>query len=119
MEPYFGSSEAAFDPHYMASTGRMVAMRLHALIFATQMGIPFASLSYQPKNAAYCQDLGLPEMSVDIHRLKCLDSVLHILRDDDSRLRSHLVDIRSDLCCQASSTMRDLFGSMVKVNPPS
>ena len=38
----------------------MLAMRLHALIFAACMNVPFASLVYDPKISSFTRSLGMP-----------------------------------------------------------
>lgn len=45
----------------IGASDMMLAMRLHALIFAACMNVPFAGLVYDPKVAAYAQALGMPE----------------------------------------------------------
>ena len=65
-------------------------MRLHSIIFATQLGLPFISLSYEPKNESYCADLRHPELSV---KLKDWDDVFKKVKYVENRY----AEIRNDL----------------------
>lgn len=68
----------------------LIGMRLHSIIFATQLGLPFVSLSYEPKNESYCEDLGHPELSV---KLKNWGEVF----DRVKYVENHYVEIHKDL----------------------
>jgi polysaccharide pyruvyl transferase WcaK-like protein len=88
--PYFFSDEVFDACRYI------VSMRLHGLIFACQKGIPFLSLSYQPKNEHFCSALGLSENSVNIFDKESLSSAMHRLTSNHAGLRSRLLDARAD-----------------------
>ena len=67
-------------------------MRLHGLIFACQTGIPFVSLSYQPKNRAICKDLRLAWASVELGDDDALDAALRSLIARGKELRTELLE---------------------------
>ena len=81
----------------------LVGMRVHSLVFACQMGIPFVSLSYQPKNHAFCGSVGMEDFSVDLYKLDRLPNVLQELVDGHSRIRDSLLDAR--VVCQREITL--------------
>jgi polysaccharide pyruvyl transferase CsaB len=45
----------------VARCDSLLAMRLHALIFAVAAGVPALGLSYDPKVTSFCREAGLPE----------------------------------------------------------
>lgn len=54
----------------------IISMRLHGIIFAYLLGIPFLSLGYNEKNKNFCDSVGYPsEMAFDFYGLKNLDGV--------------------------------------------
>ncbi len=89
-----GPCEPSFDPRRLAGSRYLVAMRLHALIFACQMGIPFVSLSYQPKNRALCADLGLEWASVPLGRNNAFAEALDRLCGGAREHRDALLELR-------------------------
>jgi polysaccharide pyruvyl transferase WcaK-like protein len=89
-----GSCAPGFDLQSIARSRYLVAMRLHALIFACQMAIPFVSLSYQPKNRALCADLGLEWASVPLGDTARLAEALDTLCECADEHRTALVELR-------------------------
>jgi len=85
-----------------------IGMRLHSVIFACQMGIPFASLSYQPKNERFCRALDLEKLSVDLFHAGELDDAITILQDSHEDLRERLLDFRERACADIRSKMSDV-----------
>jgi len=91
-----GPCEAAFDPTRLETSRYLVAMRLHALIFACQMGIPFVSLSYQPKNRALCAELGMEWASTPLGRCDDLAAALDTLQASAREHREALLERREE-----------------------
>ena len=66
----------------------MIAMRLHALIFAANQGVPFAGISYDPKVEAFLSSFGLRPLSRDYENMKNeLDQLL-----EDKSVREKIKD---------------------------
>jgi polysaccharide pyruvyl transferase WcaK-like protein len=112
LTAYFTDVPDLFTESQFQRCRYIVAMRLHALIFACQMGIPFLSLSYQPKNGEFCRSLGMPELSLDIFDAAQLAGAIDELKSGRDRVRSRLISMR-DSCHQEITTimmaLRDLI----------
>jgi hypothetical protein len=83
------------DPEALDRAAFVVSMRLHGLIFATQRGRPFVSLSYQPKNIAYCRSVGMEHASIDLYDLSALGPALERMPIDGDETRARLRDATS------------------------
>lgn len=68
----------------------VIAMRLHACIFATQLSIPFIALSYSSKVKNYMQGIGLSNYTLELNETRKIPSKIH-------SLVTHRKDIESDL----------------------
>jgi polysaccharide pyruvyl transferase WcaK-like protein len=95
MRPFFERMDDQFRPATLAESRYLVGMRLHSLIFACQMGIPFVSLSYQPKNAAFCADVGMEAVSVSPYDRHQLDRALTEMLGDAETMRRQLIAFRN------------------------
>ncbi|HID78632.1 MAG TPA: hypothetical protein EYP56_21900, partial [Planctomycetaceae bacterium] len=96
LRRFFPDVPGEFRPELLGRSRYLVGMRLHSLIFACQMGVPFVSLSYQPKNAAFCADIGLGPLSVDIYRQHELEEAIEGMRQRSARWREHLIVVRQE-----------------------
>ncbi|SHP75753.1 polysaccharide pyruvyl transferase CsaB [Mycobacteroides abscessus subsp. abscessus] len=89
-----------------------VSMRLHGLIFACQMGLPFISLSYQPKNYGFLEELGLRDLSVDIFKSEELENKIDLLRENYKDIRERLIYFRNESNLKIHQTMDYLSKEM-------
>lgn len=117
LRRYFPDVSDPFDPAVMASCRYVVAMRLHALIFACQMGIPFISLSYQPKNASFCRQAGVPHLSVPLAELDRLPLLSAELKERHAALREQLIQFTREQEQLAHRIMAQVVTHM-PVRPP-
>jgi len=106
----FGEVPSEFSAARMAGCRTIVSMRLHALIFACQMGIPFISLSYQPKNVGFCKSVGMQQYSVDLFRMKELSQAIGELRESYGELRERLLEVRAESQQRITALMNELLG---------
>lgn len=47
----------------------VIGMRLHALVFAYNVGVPFISINYSPKNTGFLETIGQEKNGIDPNRL--------------------------------------------------
>ncbi|MGQ9652148.1 MAG: polysaccharide pyruvyl transferase family protein [Phycisphaerae bacterium] len=106
LQTYFEQVDHVFAPTSLAACRFLVGMRLHALIFACQMGIPFVSLSYQPKNVEFCKALGLESLSVDLFRMSHLKRAIAYLKAEYDHVRQNLMDYCREAQRDITDTMQ-------------
>jgi polysaccharide pyruvyl transferase WcaK-like protein len=98
-----------FDPIIYDGCRYFVGMRLHSIIFACQKGIPFISLSYQPKNVQFCKSLNLLSCSVDLYHPDKLRIALDNLVHASDEIRSTLSDASKKFHNEISDIMVEVL----------
>ncbi len=70
----------------------IIAMRFHAIIFATINNVPFIALSYDPKISNYVNSLGLTELLLNLNQLTLteIDNKLKYIRVHQEKIKSVL-----------------------------
>ncbi len=102
LKKYFSRVPTKSNLDALKASRYLVGMRLHSLIFATQMGIPFLSLSYEPKNVNYCTDIGYEQLSIDLRKLATFDDKLEYMK-------AHYVQIRGDLLAYTADSSKKVM----------
>lgn len=64
LAAHYGSSQDMLDT--IASADLVIAMRLHAVVMATAMGIPTVAVAYMPKVADYMASIGQSDFCADV-----------------------------------------------------
>lgn len=95
----FKNTPNHFYNNFDYSIKYLVGMRFHSIVFATQCGIPFVSLSYQPKNESFCSDIGLNVLSVDLYKINALESKIDYMKNYYQQIRERLILYR-EKCVQ-------------------
>lgn len=96
LKEFFNTIDSTFSPEHLSTCRYLIGMRLHSLIFACQMGIPFLSLSYMPKNKHFCHEIGLPQLSIPLNDMSYFSTMLLYMIENAHSIREHLLEKRSE-----------------------
>ena len=90
----------------VARMDMMAAMRLHALIFAANLGVPVISIEYQPKIEGFINYIG-QESAGRMENLKyeSLRNLMERVWEDRAEIREHLSQTMSELRKKASDNV--------------
>ena len=80
-----------FDIKILKQSDYLIGMRLHSIIFATQLGKPFIALNYASKVYNYLEDLGLREYVVEIDSYGGLDKKITNLKKNSDEISTILL----------------------------
>jgi polysaccharide pyruvyl transferase WcaK-like protein len=111
LSKFFDKVPKKFSTNLYEPLKYMVGMRLHSIIFACQMGIPFISLSYQPKNFEFCRAIKL-NCSVNLLQLDQLNEKINEIKDDYQAIHSHLLEYTNQQrkeCWTIMGKFKELF----------
>lgn len=91
LKTFFSSVPNRSSIHLFNDNGLLIGMRLHSIIFATQLGMPFISLSYEPKNENYCSEVHHPELSIPLKQWKDVYAKITYVQDNYARIQNDLL----------------------------
>jgi len=95
LSRFFNNVHQEFESAMLSKMRYLIGMRYHAIVFAVQAGIPFISLSYQPKNLVFCQESGCAHLSVGVHATNKLPERIAYLKNNYQPIRQALLDYRA------------------------
>lgn len=70
----------------------VVAMRLHACIFCTQLGIPFIALNYAPKVRNYMEMLGLSMLTLELNEISQIPDRTEFIKTNSDAISELLLE---------------------------
>ncbi|BAO76187.1 polysaccharide pyruvyl transferase family protein [Winogradskyella sp. PG-2] len=101
--------DVSFDINKLKESNYLIGMRLHSLIFATQLGVPFIAVSYASKINHYLEDIGLAEYIVDVNNYKSLFKKIKLLEQRRDDLSKHLLQISNSYTVEVNSIVDTIF----------
>lgn len=113
LSNYFPNVPTSFEPAQYSHIRYLLGMRYHALVFAVQCGVPFLSLSYQPKNKIFCADMEMEKLSLDIYDLNDWGQKIESLKSNYRVIRESLIDYRAKCCQDIQYVFKSLLGLLV------
>jgi len=114
LSKYFSEVPSVFDPTQYQHIRYLMGMRYHSIVFAVQCGIPFLSLSYQPKNDTFCSDMGLDVLSLDIYKTDEWEQKVDYLKAHYQEIRGQLIDLRAKYYHEIQYIFRSLLNLISK-----
>ena len=92
MQTYFDANkDIEFNIDDLKQSEYLIGMRLHSLIFATQLGIPFVAISYASKIDNYLEEIGLSNFVVNVNGYKALPNKIKQLKDQKESISKQLL----------------------------
>lgn len=114
MSRYFKNVPVTFNTSSFYNIRYLIGMRYHSIVFAAQCGIPFISLSYQPKNDTFCSDLGMDVLNLDIYNIKEIEEKMEYIKNHHNEIRNYLITFRQKynndinyICKSISNLIKD------------
>ena len=108
LSEFFDNCPNRFSFDLYKNTKYSIAMRLHSIIFSCQMGIPFISLSYSPKNSEFCKSIEMSDFSIDIYNLSNLEAAAVKIKEDYSNIREKLLYYREKNQLEINQVMNNI-----------
>jgi polysaccharide pyruvyl transferase WcaK-like protein len=110
LSRYFKEVPESFDDQLYHRARFFIGMHFHSLIFATQCGIPFLSLTYQPKSKRLCDDLGTDMLSVDIYaEMDEIEQRIEFLKKEYESIRNNLLIYREKAMIESQRIMNQIY----------
>jgi polysaccharide pyruvyl transferase WcaK-like protein len=116
LSRYYEKVPDNFDISLYNDIRYLIGMRFHSIVFAVQCGIPFISLSYQPKNIAICTEMGFPELSLSIYKTGRLEEKIDYVKTHYTTIRERLISLRSQFVRDMEYVMKSL-SPLVNISP--
>jgi polysaccharide pyruvyl transferase WcaK-like protein len=92
MQKYFeADKKISFNINDLKQSQYLIGMRLHSLIFATQLGVPFIALSYASKINNYLEDIGMSDYLLSVSRYKDLPKRVQLLKKEKEAISLRLL----------------------------
>lgn len=92
LHTYFGANkDIIFNIDDLKRSDYLIGMRLHSLVFATQLGIPFVAISYASKIDNYLEEIGLSNYVVNVNNYKALPQKIKQLKDQKEIISKQLL----------------------------
>lgn len=86
---HLGSTDR-FDIDILKTSDYLIGMRLHAIIFATQLGVPFIALNYASKVRNFIEGLELTEYVLEIDNYKDIHAKIEMLKRNQEAVSAQL-----------------------------
>lgn len=94
LSQYFSNVSQKMDMDLYKNIRYLIGMRYHSIVFAIQCGIPFISLSYQPKNMSLCSDMDFNELSCSIYRIAELEGKIEYIKANYEKIKKEILWFR-------------------------
>jgi len=114
MQTYFNTkNNITFNIDDLKQSDYLIGMRLHSLIFATQLGVPFIALSYASKIDNYIEDIGLSNFIVNVNNYKSLPKKTEQLKVQKETISKQLLQISHNNEIEVHKVVDQAFNSFV------
>ena len=111
LSRYFSNVPKKIDMDVYKNIRYIIGMRFHAIVFAVQCGVPFVSLSYQPKNISFCADMNLDMLSLDIYKIEELENKIEYIKKHYQQIRKQIILYRQ----KSADDIKYIFQSLLRL----
>jgi len=106
-----------FDPSVLFRSDMCLAMRFHAILMATRLGIPVIGLGFHPKIRAFFEENGMPELWAPLDDPQALAQALATLVDDYPRYKVKFASVAARLEHQGQDDLMACRSALATIRP--
>ena len=113
LKKYYSNVKDVFDIGLLEKSEYLIGMRLHSLIFATQMGKPFVAIGYASKIKNYLYGIDELDLFLDITNYNKIQNKIKYIKNNKKMIQQELEARTKLMEVEINNTVDEIFNKYI------